>query len=198
VNESSSAGFVYPASTRGPRVELRTWSVGDVDAFAELVVRNLDHLGPWMPWVAFEPQSRSQRIDLIRGWSEAAAAGRDHTVGIFLDGVPIGGSGLHRRRGPGVLEIGYWIDHEHEGRGFVAESAAVLTDLAFTDPDIERVEIHHDGANARSGRVPHRLGFEFLGATPDQPQAPGDNGVDCVWAVTRSAWPGAESALARR
>lgn len=181
----------------GPRVLLRQWTVDDVAVMADLVAANVEHLRPWMPWVAFEPLSPHDRRALIERWRDDQAAGGDLIVAIEFDGAPIGGAGLHARRGPDVLEIGYWIGHAHEGVGLVAETAALLTDHAFTHDGIDRVEIRHDGANRRSGRVPHRLGFEFVGATPDTPKTPGDNGVDCVWEMHRARWPGAAEALSR-
>jgi len=48
---------------------------------------------------------------------------------------------------------------------------------AFTVPDIERVEIHHDKANAASRRVPEKLGFVLVEEVPDAKLAPNDIGM---------------------
>jgi RimJ/RimL family protein N-acetyltransferase len=66
--------------------------------------------------------------------------------------------------------------------------ARALTDAAFTVADIERVEIHHDKANAASGGVPARLGYTLLGEWDDEPLAPADVGIECRWAVSRDEW----------
>jgi ribosomal-protein-serine acetyltransferase len=66
--------------------------------------------------------------------------------------------------------------------------ARQLCERAFADPAIERVEIHHDRANAASGGVPRKLGFELVGDTRRGPLAPGEEGVERVWRLSRPDW----------
>jgi RimJ/RimL family protein N-acetyltransferase len=126
------------------------------------------------------------RRKLIAEWDATWRAGGDVVYGIFLDGTPIGGSGLHRRRGPGVLEIGYWIRVGYTRQGYAKEVTAALTDLAFNVDGIERVEVHHDRANAASRAVPSSLGFELVAETADAITSPGEEGVDCAWEMTKA------------
>ena len=152
---------------------------------------NLDHLRPRMPWIADEPLTVEARRDLVQGWDEAWAKGGDVVMGIFQDGVAVGSAGLHQRIGPTGLEIGYWVDAGHVGRGIARRASAALTSLAFTSPSIDHVEIHHDLTNVASRRVPERLGFHLVGrlAPPTRPLAPDDVGIDLVWRIARDEWP---------
>lgn len=177
-----------PATITTPRLVLRWWEDADAAALVEVVSANLEHLRPWMPWIAFEPQSAEQRVELIREWRREAERGGDTVYGVFLDGRPIGGTGLHRRRGPGVLEIGYWLDRRHTGRGYATELARALTDTAFTEAEIEHVQIHHDRANAASGAVPRRLGFHLFLERRRPPEAPAETGLEWAWRVARAEW----------
>lgn len=61
-------------------------------------------------------------------------------MGIFRDGAAVGSCGLHRRVGPGGLEIGYWIHPAVLRRGLATEAARLLTDAAFSVPGIDRVD----------------------------------------------------------
>ncbi|WP_426574960.1 GNAT family N-acetyltransferase [Aquihabitans sp. McL0605] len=124
------------------------------------------------------------------GWDTAWAAGGDVIMGIFDDGTTVGSTGLHRRLGPGALEIGYWVDARHLGQGIARRASEGLTTMAFTVPGIDRVEIHHDISNVHSRRVPEQLGFRLIGKStaPGEPQAPADTGVDLVWRMTRDEW----------
>jgi len=179
-----------PEHARIGDLHLDRWTPNDVDVLAAAIAENLEHLRPRMAWIAHEPLPREARVRLEEQWDEAWAAGGDCVYAIRIDGAVVGSAGLHRRLGPGGLEIGYWVGHRHEGRGIATAASRALTDLAFTVADIDRVEIHHDVTNLASRRVPEKLGFTRL---PDIPgaaraQAPADCGTDAVWQVTRSAW----------
>jgi RimJ/RimL family protein N-acetyltransferase len=177
-----------PDTMRTRRLSLRRWVEADAPALSAAVLANLDHLRPWMPWIATEPLGPAERVALIDQWRTDWEGGGDLVVGIFMDDVVVGGSGLHRRRGPGVLEIGYWVHVDHIKKGIATEVTAMLTTAAFTVPDIERVEILHDKANAASAGVPRRLGFTLADETQAAVTSPGEIGIDCRWLVTRQEW----------
>lgn len=179
-----------PEHARIGDLALDRWLPTDVDELAAVVTANLDHLRARMAWIAHEPLSREARLELLERWAEEWAAGGDCTYAIRLDGQAIGGCGLHRRLGPGGLEIGYWVDHRHLGRGIATQASRALTDLAFGLVEIDRVEIHHDVTNEASRRVPEKLGFTRVADIPGdaREQAPDDSGTDAVWRVARAAW----------
>jgi RimJ/RimL family protein N-acetyltransferase len=177
-----------PDHVETERLVLRTWKPEDAEALERAVTASLDHLLPWMPWAALEPLSVEDRRKLFRTWEDDRRAGKDLVLGVFLEGDVIGGTGLHQRIGPNGIEIGYWIHVDHIRRGYATELAGGLTDLAFTMDGIDRVEIHHDRANLASRGVPRALGYELVREEPDAVDAPGEEGVDCTWAVTRDRW----------
>ena len=110
-------------------------------------------------------------------------------MAVLADGEVVGGTGLHRRIGQGGLEIGYWTHVDHVRLGYATELSRALTDLAFGVEGIDRVEIHHDQANARSGRIPAGLGYRKIGEIAHPPEAPSETGTRWVWRTTRSEWP---------
>jgi len=168
------------------QVSLRPWRVEDAPALARAVAESLDHLRPWMPWAAGEPRPAAWRAELIREWE----AGGDEVLGIFADGQVAGGCGLHRRIGDDGLELGYWVHAAFTRRGVATETVRQLCERAFADPSVARVEIHHDRANAASGAVAARAGFTHVSDAERPPQAPGEEGVERVWRLTRAEWRG--------
>ena len=177
-----------PDTIASPRLTLRRWVAADAADLSAAVSASLEHLRPWMPWIAAEPVSLLDRMALIDQWQTEWQRGGDVVIGALLDGVVVGSTGFHRRRGPGVLEIGYWVHSDHTRKGFATEIAVSLTNAAFTVPHIERVEIHHDKANIASAGVPRRLGYTFAGETLDAVTSPGEIGIDCRWVMTRDDW----------
>jgi len=169
---------------------LRRWQLDDAEAMAEAIVDSLEHLRLFMAWIAHEPQTLEQGRALIVGFNADWLGGGDVVLGMFLDGRAVGGTGLHRRRGPHTLEIGYWVRRDCVGQGLATRASRLLTTLAFGVPGIDIVEIHHDKANVRSRAVPERLGFELVGEGPDEITSPAEIGIDCTWRTTRDRWLG--------
>lgn len=86
-------------------VTLRRWTVQDTPELHALILDNLDHLRPYMHWIAYEPQTLEQRQALTERWTAEWAAGGDVTYGIWRHNNIAGAAGLHRRIGPDGLEI---------------------------------------------------------------------------------------------
>jgi len=175
-------------------VELRQWRVEHAGAQARAVEESLEHLRPWMAWAVEWPKPRDAQLAMLREWEQRRRAGLDEFLGVWLDGELVGSCGLHFRIGAGGAEIGYWIHPGHTRRGLATEVARQLCERAFSDPAIERVEIHHDRANVASGGVPPKLGFELVGDTRRAPVAPAEEGVERVWRLSRQAWTGRRAA----
>ena len=186
------AGPAHPARppermARGDLV-IRRWRRTDVLALETAVAESLDHLRPWMPWVAGEPMSPADRQALLGRWERAWRAGEEHNYALFAGGRVVGGCGMMRRIGPGGIEIGSWVHPRHLRRGYATAAAASLTDAAFGLADVTHVEIHHDVANVASGRVPARLGFRLVGDEPRTIEAPGETGTNRIWRLWRHEW----------
>jgi ribosomal-protein-serine acetyltransferase len=176
-----------PERIEGEGLILRRWTVEDAEALGEAVAENLDHLRPWMPWIAAEPLSLAARRGMLSRWERDWRAGGDVLLGIFSGGQVAGSTGLHHRHGPRTLAIGYWVHVDLLRQGIATRVARLLTEAALAQPGVGGVEIHHDKANLRSAAIPRRLGYRFLGETPDRVEAPGEVGVDCGWRMER--WP---------
>lgn len=169
---------------------MRLWEPDDGEALSRAIGESLDHLRPWMPWIAHEPQSPAQRADWISGCRRHWEEGLDATYGVFLTatGEVVGGTGLHRRGEADELDIGYWLHPAHTGHGLATELTAALTTAGLAEPGIVRVVVLHDRANVRSGAVPRRLGFTKVGEAPRAHTAPGETGIAVTWSVTAAEW----------
>jgi RimJ/RimL family protein N-acetyltransferase len=167
-------------------VLLRRWTPADAERQQAAVEQSAEHLRPWMPWAAAEPLSPVARQALLSRWQREWEQGGDSVLAAFVGGEVAGSFGLHRRRGPETLEIGYWVHVAHLRRGLATRAVVALTETALALPEITAVEIHHDKANLASAGVARRAGYRFLGERPDMPEAPAEVGVDCVWRIERA------------
>ncbi|MBV9101854.1 MAG: GNAT family N-acetyltransferase [Candidatus Dormibacteraeota bacterium] len=164
---------------------IRLWEPRDAESLHRAVLESVDHLRPWVPFASREPITLSQRRTAMKQWQGWLDDGGDRMYGLFLGDQVVGGCGLHRRIGPGGLEIGYWVHPGFVRRGYATAAARTMTDEAFALDGIDRVEIWHQEANVPSGRVPAALGFAYVGlrrreTSPDVEWM--------VWRQSRDGW----------
>ena len=119
-------------------------------------------LSQFLPWVQWTTSVKDERA-----YVDAVSAQWDNheffDYAMFKDDEYLGNIGVHTINWMTATgEIGYWILGAHEGQGFVSEACARLTELCF-ERGFHRVEIRCDPENARSARVPRRLGFRLEG-----------------------------------
>ncbi len=197
---SERAAWPHPAyAIYTPRLVIRCWERGDVDAVHEAILANVAALAPSMPWVEHEPLDRAARLERVRRNRGLFDLGEDFIYGVFdaTDGRVLGGTGLHPRVSPGALEIGYWIVADRWGEGLATEVAGALTRVGFETMRAARMEIRVDPANTRSQAIPRKLGYREEGTLRGvgEPRGGGRERVDLtVFAMLRGEL--AESAAA--
>ena len=158
-------------------VSLELAEMSSAQELYDLVDRNREHLGPWMPWVELTT-SVADTVTFLTNIRADYAAGRALHCNIRYRGETVGGMGLHdmdsfNRR----CELGYWIDAGHCGRGIVTRATRALVTATFAEYGFVRIGIKADVENVRSRAVPERLGFTFEGVSRSA-QRIGDRYVD--------------------
>ena len=145
------------------RLVIRCYEPGDASKLHEAIIRSLDHLRPWLPWVQQEPKPPEARAGLIRLFRGQFDLGLDYAFGIFdkEEMELVGSTGLHTRIGRNAREIGYWIGIDHIGRGYATEAVSALVKTGFDIEGISRIEIRCAPENTRSQHVPQKLGFKM-------------------------------------
>jgi RimJ/RimL family protein N-acetyltransferase len=138
------------------------------EAVTDAVNTNRDHLRRFLPWAEEPSTIDAQAVRLAVG-REAFDLGADATYLMFDAATDelIGTVGLHRRRGPGRIEIGYWLVATAEGEGRITASVRQLLPVCFADDSIDIAQIRCHRDNVRSAAVPRRLGFELVGEEED-------------------------------
>ncbi|WP_062208004.1 GNAT family N-acetyltransferase [Demequina oxidasica] len=180
---------VVPHRIVTERVAVRAYEVTDAEAMDAAMAVNHVRLREWMPWAWDEPQSIETRRNLLAHFRTRFDAGEDFTMGMFdrSSGALLGGTGLHPRAEPGLLEIGYWLAADAEGRGLMREVAAALTQVALGVAGADRVQVCCDPANTRSRGVPQSLDYARVGVRTEPPGAEVGRELTEVWAMTAVA-----------
>ncbi len=170
----------------GP-VELRRWRVAHLDRVLAAVAVSLPELQQWLPWARVMPTADEELAVLEAGEADFDA---DLEWAYLLfeksSGEIVGGAGLHRRGGPGTVEIGYWVRSDRTGRGYATAAARGLTEAAFIHlAGVDQVEIHMDAGNLASAAVPPKLGYVMVGGQDPTATVPGHTGRGLVWVRRR-------------
>jgi len=156
---------------RTPRLVLRVGRESDVPVLLRATRRNADHLRPWNP----SPPPGLTRPSLMRSAQEIArdrALWRRGTNCSFFafaaeEDPPriVGRASLSNisRRAFQNANLGYWIDRELQGQGFMSEAVDAVLDFAFGPLGLHRVEAGVMPRNPGSMRVLEKCGFRREG-----------------------------------
>jgi ribosomal-protein-alanine N-acetyltransferase len=157
----------------GPRVDLRPLKAGDWAAWRAVRVGSRDWLEPWEPLgepgtpdPIADPEAFKARCG---AWERQRHFDAAYGFGIFLEqgGDFVGEVSLGSvQRGPfQSANVGYWIDEQHAGKGYMPEAVAVILRYAFEQLGLHRVEAAIVPRNARSRRVTEKLGMREEGTS---------------------------------
>jgi RimJ/RimL family protein N-acetyltransferase len=103
------------------------------------------------------------REERARAWIEAPKDPRSPTLLVTLPGAGgriVGACGLHAK--DRAIEVGYWIEPDHWGRGYATEALRGMLSLARTIGH-RRILGRHAVDNPASGRVLRKAGFRPTG-----------------------------------
>jgi ribosomal-protein-alanine N-acetyltransferase len=177
----------YPVRLAGPRVELRDFEPGDLDATLAVVG------DPEVTrWLSFDTRGRAEQAErLAQDIARAASAPRpDYYLAIVgPDGPLIGfarlGLGGHRSG-----EVGYALCRDQWGHGYATEAAGVLVDFGFRRLGLHRITAATGPDNAASHAVLTRLGFRAEGRMRDHVFTNGAWRDSVLFALLESDWRG--------
>ncbi len=140
-------------------IELVPINAGFADAAAALVERDRERMGRWMAWV-----EDGRSADAIRAYYATVEERRALDLGdhyaIVVDGAFAGSVDIHDvNRGHALGALGYWLGSAYGKRGIMTRAVRAVTELAFTQHRIHRLEVLVAVDNHPSRAVAERAGF---------------------------------------
>jgi RimJ/RimL family protein N-acetyltransferase len=177
-----------PFSIETERLTLRPPRAGDGPMVFAAVTESLPELRRFLaslPWVGARQSIESSEI-YCRTSQANFVARRDFPF-LLLEratGELVGASGLHRADwATPKVEVGYWCRTSRLGNGFVSEAVLALTQFAFSELGMARVELITDESNERSRRLAERCNFQLEGTLRnDRRAADGVLRSTCIYA----------------
>jgi ribosomal-protein-serine acetyltransferase len=146
-----------------PTVTLRVLKDEDAATHFDLVDKNREGLSRWLFWVE-ESKSAADSLKFIRDSKQEIKDNESFPYGIWEDGQLVGTAGcVAWDRQTKTLELGAWLDQDHEGRGIVTDALRAVIEVTFSGTDTETIQVFCEPANTKSDNIPKRLGFKFVG-----------------------------------
>lgn len=173
-----------PTHLETDRLYLRSYQVSDAPMYLAAGVRNRAHLARYeadnpLTKITDEVEAADLLRDFVAEWEKGTAyfwGVFDRQTDDFVAQIYIG---LTNRALP-AYELGYIVDCDHEGRGYVTEAARAALGFIFERLGAHRVSLHCNATNVRSARVAERCGFTLEGRIREDKRAPDGRFTDSL------------------
>ncbi|MGM8214994.1 GNAT family N-acetyltransferase [Bacillaceae bacterium W0354] len=171
-------------------LQLRLIDTGDAEELFQLTNQSRDHLREWLPWL----DSTTKIVDtlnFIRHCKKEYAESRGLNCVILYKGKIAGVIGYNSIDWTNqIAYIGYWLGEGFQGHGIMTRAVQTLTDYAFNELKLNKVDIRAAEGNLKSRAIPERLGFVQEGRIR-QGEWLYDHFVDhVVYGMLASEWKG--------
>ncbi len=159
------------------RLYLRPYRADDGPMYLAVGLRNRAHLARYeadnpLTSISDEVEAENLIQDLISEWEKGSSfffGVFDRQTDAFVAQIYVG---VTDRTLP-ACELGYVVDCDHEGQGYVTEAVKAVLPFVFEHLQAYRVSLHCDETNIRSARVAERCGFTLEGRIQEDKRDPG-------------------------
>ncbi|QOR64777.1 GNAT family N-acetyltransferase [Cytobacillus suaedae] len=144
-------------------LSLKLLDLNDGARLFELTDQSRSYLREWLPWLDYttKPEDTNEFIKItLSGFAERKSL----TTVILYKNLIIGVASFNSIDWSNkTAQIGYWLGHEYQGNGIMTKVTKALTEYAFNELRINKVEIRVATQNVKSRSIPEKLGFKNEG-----------------------------------
>ena len=169
-------------------ISLKLVEVKDAERIFQLTEESREHLREWLPWLDYNTKLEDTQ-EFLQASVRNYAEGKSMNTVILYKGKIVGVAGFNEIDSSNKIGyIGYWLGHNYQGKGIVTRVAKELTNYAFIDLKLNRIEITVATENKKSRYIPERLGYRNEGCKREAEWLY-DHYVDhIVYGITASEW----------
>lgn len=135
----------------------------DAEILFSLTDQDRLYLREWLPWVdGTKTIADSKKYIAISQKGEKTGTLLNLAI-IWKDKI-VGITGFNNiDRINRITSIGYWLSSGNQGNGIMTQAVKALTDFAFDELQMNKVEIRAAEKNTKSRSIPERLGYHQEG-----------------------------------
>ncbi|WP_424237639.1 GNAT family N-acetyltransferase [Bhargavaea ginsengi] len=140
-------------------LSLKLIDLRDSKSVFELTDKSREHLREWLPWLDVTTKLEDT-TEFIKGSMKGFAENKSLTSVILFKGEIVGIAGYNNINWSNkTAYIGYWLGKGYQGHGIMTAVAKTLTDYAFDELGLNKVEIRAAVGNKKSRAIPERLNY---------------------------------------
>ncbi|PYZ95034.1 RimJ/RimL family protein N-acetyltransferase [Salipaludibacillus keqinensis] len=140
-------------------LSLKLINYQDAEAIFDLTNRSRNYLREWLPWIDYVTKLEDT-MNYIKECLTGFAEQKTMITAIVFKREIIGVSGYNEINWSNrTAHIGYWLGEGYQGKGLVTKVVWALTDYAFRELRLNKVDIRAAEGNHKSRAIPERLGF---------------------------------------
>ncbi|MBD0788297.1 GNAT family N-acetyltransferase [Vibrio sp. Y2-5] len=131
--------------------------------YLEIVKREREYLSQWLAWPT-HADNEEFFLSFIKRSLHDYADGKSLVCAMFYEDELVGNISFNTiNHDIKTVEIGYWLSEQYQGKGIVSKSVSTLIEIAFSEMNMQKVQISAAVENAPSRNVCERLGFNLEG-----------------------------------
>jgi ribosomal-protein-serine acetyltransferase len=131
----------------------------DAERIFALTNQSRSYLREWLPWLDMTTKVEDTK-EYIQGCLRGFSENRSMTTVIIFNEEIVGVAGYNTINWSNkTAYIGYWLGEEFQGKGIMTKVARALTEYAFKELKLNKVEIRAAAENKKSRSIPERIGF---------------------------------------
>ena len=131
--------------------------------YLDIVSKQREYLSEWLAW---PPHGKDEEffLSFIKKSLHDYADGKSLVCAMVYQDKVVGTVGFNNiDSGLQKVEIGYWLDKDFQGKGIVSKCVSKLIDYAFTELNMQKIQIAAAVDNLASRNVCERLGLKLEG-----------------------------------
>jgi ribosomal-protein-serine acetyltransferase len=131
--------------------------------YFEIVSKEEAYLSQWLAW---PPHAKSEDFFLhfVRKSLIDYAEGKGMVCAMIYQGELVGNVSFNTiNHDLKMAEIGYWLSESYQGNGIITRAVSKLIEIAFSDLQLEKIQISVGDNNLPSRKVCERLGMKLEG-----------------------------------
>jgi ribosomal-protein-serine acetyltransferase len=156
--------------------------------YLDIVSRQRDYLGEWLAWPS-HAENEEFFLNFIKRSLHDYADGKSLVCAMFYQNELVGNISFNSiNHELQTVEIGYWLSCNYQGKGIVTRSVSKLIEIAFTELNMQKVQISVAVNNRASRGVCERLGFKQEGILTRAENLNGKVVDHAVYGLSRELW----------